>query len=56
MEPISFTDQTQTDWTSLQEYIRLDKPVCIDGASLTIPQVIAVSLYVPPSTNLPINS
>ncbi|RJE23102.1 Phenylalanine ammonia-lyase [Aspergillus sclerotialis] len=45
MEPLSFTHQMHVDWTSLQEYIRLDKSVCIDGESLTIPQVIAVSLY-----------
>ncbi|RMJ24045.1 hypothetical protein PHISP_05066, partial [Aspergillus sp. HF37] len=44
MEP-SYTRQIHADWTSLQAHLSDKTPVCVDGESLTIPQVIAVSLY-----------
>lgn len=48
----TLTQKTIADWKALQQYVQSNQPVCIDGEALTIPQVIAVSLYDPPLSNL----
>lgn len=38
--------QTHSEWVELQRLLDSDKPVIIDGQSLTITGVVAVALYV----------
>ena len=37
---------THSEWAELQRLLKSDKPVVVDGHSLTIAGVVAVALYV----------